>query len=61
MGESEEMEMEYAIALEERLCFKEKEVVKISNDPIKITIEKFPLNLATRRFLLSLQGSILVK
>ena len=47
-------------AVEERLCFKKEEVVKITNNPIKVRTE-FSLNLGTRRSLLPLQGGILVR
>lgn len=60
MGESEEKEIECVRAVEERLCFKKEEVVKITNNPIKIRTE-FSLNLGRRRSLLPLQGGILVR
>lgn len=59
MGESEEKKIECVRAVEERLRFKE-EVVKITNNPIKIRTE-FSLNLGRRRSLLPLQGGILVR
>lgn len=61
MGESVGKETEYVTAAEGRLCFKKEEVGKIANNLIKMRTEKFSLNLAIRRSLLSLLGGILVR
>ena len=61
MGESVERETECVTAAEERLCFEKEDVGKIVNNLIKTRTEKFSLNLAISRSLLSLQGGMLVR